>query len=296
MKLALGTVQFGVDYGLTNHGGRTGADEAARILAAARAAGIGLLDTAALYGCAEQVLGQSGVAGTGWRIVTKTIQFKRDSLGDADVDACRQALEASFERLGAGSVYGVLVHHAPDLLAGGGERLWALLQEFKQQGRIAKIGVSAYDGATTAQVLDRFEIDLVQLPMNVLDQRLWSDGTLARLKRCGVEVHVRSAFLQGLLLGDAATLPPYFAPLLMQLAAFGRAAQEAGMSRAGLALAWLRDNPEVDQIVIGVNNERQLHDSVRAYHELLPPDFDFSTLRCNDPALVDPSRWPPRTN
>lgn len=296
MKLALGTVQFGIDYGLTNHSGRTEPEEALRILDAAREAGIGLLDTASLYGCAEQVLGQCGATDAGWRIVTKTIQFKQDSIGAADAHACRQALEASFRQLRAASVYGVLVHHAPDLLAPGGERIWEILRQFQQQGRISRIGVSAYDGAVLARVLDRYEIGLVQLPMNVLDQRLQADGTLAQLKQRGVEVHVRSAFLQGLLLSEPSTLPPFFAPLQARLAAFGRAAQDTGMSRAGLALAWLRANPCVDQIVIGVNHAGQLHDSVRAYHESLPPDVDFSAFRCDDAALVDPSRWPPRTN
>lgn len=296
MKLALGTVQFGIDYGLTNHGGRTEPDEARRILDAARAAGIGLLDTAALYGCAEQVLGQCGAADAGWRIVTKTIQFKQDSIGAADADACKQALQSSFTQLRAPSVYGVLVHHAPDLLVPGGERIWEILRQFQQQGRISRIGVSAYDGAVLARVLERYEIDLVQLPMNVLDRRLQADGTLAQLKQRGVEVHVRSAFLQGLLLSEPTTLSPYFAPLQARLAAFGRAAHDAGMSRAGLALAWLRANPCVDQIVMGVNNADQLRDSVRAYHEQLPADVDLSPLRCDDAALVDPSRWPPRTN
>jgi aryl-alcohol dehydrogenase-like predicted oxidoreductase len=294
MKLALGTVQFGLDYGVTNHGGRTDADEAARILDSARAAGIDLLDTASLYGCSEQVLGECGVAAHGWRVVTKTLQFKGEGVGPAQVHLFADALEASFAKLGTQRLYAVLVHHAPDLLAAGGALLYARLQQLKQEGRIAKIGFSAYDGATIEQVLARYPVDLVQLPMNVLDQRLPASGALERLQRHGVEVHVRSAFLQGLLVGPADALPPHLEPLAARLARFGEVAAQAGMSRAGLALAYLRQMPQVSQIVLGVNSEAQLQQCVRAYHEPQPQGVDFSLFRCDDSALVDPSRWPPK--
>lgn len=296
MKLALGTVQFGLDYGVTNHAGRTDAQEAARILAHARQAGIGLLDTASLYGCSEQVLGECGVAGRGWRVVTKTLQFKGEGAGAAQVEAFGAALEASFAKLRTAQVYGVLVHHAPDLLAEGGDLLYARLQQLKQEGRIAKIGFSAYDGATIEQVLARYPVDLVQLPMNVLDQRLPASGALELLQRHGVEVHVRSAFLQGLLVGDLAALPPHLAPLAPRLARFSAVAEGAGMSRAGLALAYLRQMPQVGQIVLGVNSEAQLQQCVRAYHEPQPQGVDFTELRCDDGALIDPSRWPPKAS
>lgn len=296
IKLALGTVQFGLDYGVTNHAGRTDAAEAARILACARQAGLDLLDTASLYGCSEQVLGQCAVAEHGWRVVTKTLQFKGEGVGPAQVAAFGDALEASFAKLRAARVYGVLVHHAPDLLAEGGELLYARLQQLKQQGRIAKIGFSAYDGATIERVLARYPVDLVQLPMNVLDQRLPSSGALDSLQRHGVEVHVRSAFLQGLLVGELDGLPPHLAPLAPRLARFAEVAKTAGMSRAGLALAYLRQMPQVGQIVLGVNSEAQLQQCVRAYHEPQPQGVDFSQFRCDDSALIDPSRWPPKAS
>lgn len=86
------------------------------------------------------------------------------------------------------------MHRADDLFVPGGERLMAALTDLKQQGLVAKIGVSVYNAEQIDQVLDRFAIDLVQLPISVLDQRLLRSGHLRKLKSAGVEVHARSVF------------------------------------------------------------------------------------------------------
>jgi aryl-alcohol dehydrogenase-like predicted oxidoreductase len=216
MQLGLGTVQFGGDYGVSNPGGRTPPDEVARILALAEREDIGLLDTAALYGDSEAVLGGALRRGHKFRIVSKTLKFDAARISQADASALRAGFENSLRRLRQDRLYGLLVHAAADLLRPGGELLWAALNELKREGLVEKIGVSVYTGEDIEAILLRFRPDLVQLPLSVLDQRLIAGGQLARLKAQAVEIHARSIFLQGLLLMEDAELPSTVAQRLLR--------------------------------------------------------------------------------
>jgi aryl-alcohol dehydrogenase-like predicted oxidoreductase len=291
MKLGLGTVQFGLDYGISNRDGRTPPAEVGRILALAGENGIDLLDTAAQYGEAEEAIGRCLAPNAPLRIVTKTPSFRTAAIGAADADGLEETLRRSLARLGRPAVYGLLIHHCDDLFADGGGRLLARMEQLKGQGLVAKIGISAYSPAQVDRALERFPLDLVQAPFSAFDQRLLQGGQLERLARRGVEFHARSVFLQGLLLIEPADLPPPFAPWRPQLLAFRRAASAAGLSPQALALRFVVDQPLVARAVCGVNDARQLAELLAACRGDLPlPSLDGFAM--DDPALLDPSRWP----
>src|SRR5262249_17350751 len=157
------------------------------------------IDTAPLYGGSEESLGRALRAGDAFAIVTKTPWFGPGGV-PANAEALTSAFQASLDRLRQERVYGLLVHRASDLLGPEGDDLFEAMRRLKQLGRVAKIGVSIYDARELEGVLARHQPDLVQLPLNVLDQRLLAGGQITRLKSAGVEIHARSAFLQGLLL------------------------------------------------------------------------------------------------
>gem|GEM_PF-2061768 len=188
MKLGLGTVQFGQAYGVSNTGGQVAPDEAARILAQAAQAGVAVLDTAANYGTAEDVLEKLDTKP--FRLVTKTISVKQG------VPAVVARARQSAERLKADTL---LVHAAADLKD---DALWPALQALKAEGVFRKIGISVYVADDPLAVAQTFRPDVMQLPFSVLDQRLLKSGALMRLKDLGVEIHARSIFLQGLLFLD----------------------------------------------------------------------------------------------
>jgi len=208
MKLALGTVQFGLDYGITNQDGQVSLDEAKNILDFAKDNGINTLDTAPAYGNSEKILGQ--ISTENFKVVTKTRHFDSLEINNSDVKLLSSDFYHSLEYLRQDSVYGVLVHNADDLLKFGSEKLFKQLQELKQAEKIVKIGVSVYDHSQLQAILDNFDIDLVQLPFNILDRRMIDGGTFAKLQEKDIEVHARSVFLQGLLLMSEQNRPEKF--------------------------------------------------------------------------------------
>ena len=290
-KLGLGTVQFGLAYGVTNERGQVPATEVGAILAAALAAGIDLVDTAAAYGDSESVLGPALESHAGVRIVSKLPALVADRIGPAEIEQCRAALQRSLAQLRRHSIYGLLLHQPDDLRKPGAERLVALLEELKGAGTVARIGISAYDRAQIELALDRFPLDAVQVPINLLDQRLLQDGTLARLRHRNVEVHARSAFLQGALLAEPSALPAHFAPHRDRLSAVGRAAERAGLSRLALCLRFVLDQPVIDRVIVGVTGLGELQQILAAATDVTPLPEGLASLASDDPGLVNPVLW-----
>ena len=299
MKLGLGTVAFGLDYGVANRDGQVAADEVARILALAAEADIRVIDTAHLYGDSERVIGQARPASARFRLVTKTPRFGGATVTAADADALERAADGSRRALGCDRLAGLLLHHAPDALAPGSELLFDRMSELKVRGSVEKIGVSVYNPEQLDRVLDRHpgRVDLVQLPFSVLDQRLAQSPSLRRrLRDEKVEVHVRSVFLQGLLLLAPAALSPYFDSWRASLATWQRLADEARLSTLALALRFALDAPFVDAVVVGACSRTQLSEILEAARTTapLPRPGALAALAVNDEALINPSRWPSR--
>ena len=290
MQLGLGTVQFGSDYGVSNPGGRTPPDEVARILAFAEHEGIGLLDTAALYGDSEAVLGAALRRGHPFRIVSKTIKFDAERISATNVSDLRAGFEDSLHRLRQNRLYGLLVHSVADLLRPGGDLLWAALNELKRERLVEKIGVSVYTGRDIESVLARFRPDLVQLPLNVLDQRLLAGGQLARLKAKDIEVHARSIFLQGLLLMEDAPVPSALARFRPRLERVWQACRRAAVSPLALSLAFVKSVAAVDAAIVGVAAAAQLAQIVTALRSTIGI-ADFTAFACDEEQLLNPSLW-----
>ena len=286
--LALGTAQFGLRYGVAAPDYQVPESEACALLDLAHRSGISMLDTAPAYGESEAILGRCLAARKApFQIVTKT-------LPRSDADSAGPRFAASLARLGCRSVHGLLVHHAGDLLCPEGERLFAFLAERRARGEALKIGVAVYTRAEAEAVLERYRLDIVQLPVSVFDQRLEADGTLAAIKRMGVEIHARSVFLQGLALMDPEGVPPALASARPLIARFRAALARQGVSPVAGALAYVCRLAEVDRIVVGVHSAGQLMECVTALRTP-PPRVDFSGFACTDERVVDPRRWTPAT-
>jgi aryl-alcohol dehydrogenase-like predicted oxidoreductase len=292
-KLGLGTVQFGLDYGVTNRRGKVSQADAERIVAQALAAGVGVFDTAAVYGDSESILG-SALAGAEARIVTKLPNIRDDAITVPVIDQLRRTFDLSLARLKCTHVYGLLLHNGGNLSKPGAERLVRLLEDFRSGGRCQKIGVSAYDSAEISAAGKALPLDLVQVPANLLDQRLLRTGMLAELHAAGCEIHARSAFLQGLLIGTSAA-PAYFDRFGPQLQRVRVTANGAGISVLELALRFLIGRSEIDHVIFGVTSVEELSAILAAAR--MPADLPagLENLACDDPALINPSLWPGAT-
>lgn len=291
MKLALGTVQFGLPYGVTNTTGQVAEDEVVRILRRARELGVDVLDTAAAYGQSEAVLGRCGDAARTFRLFTKTLPAGEVAVDADTIRRVVQGVRDSLRNLGVDRLDGLLVHHAGDLLSEGGQALYAALQELKTDGLIERLGVSVYSAEEASTVTQRFAIDVMQLPLNVLDQSFVSSGELRRLTEQGVEIHTRSAFLQGVLLAEQ--LPMFLQDLGPGFACFQSICAQAGLSQLEGSLAFLRQQAAIDQVVVGVLSREQLDEIAVAWERSAGcPQLDFSACDMAPSAAATPSNWP----
>lgn len=279
-----------MSYGISNNAGKTSQEEVGSILADAASYGVRVIDTASLYGNSETVLGRSLPSNSEFHIVTKTPQFAGQVLGESDAQHLEDTLRSSLSKLGRSSVYGLLIHRSSDILLPGGNLLVDRLLKLKQYGLVSKVGVSVYSGLQIDQVLERFPIDLIQLPINVLDQRLLQSGHLQILKRAGVEIHARSAFLQGLLLMEQQEVPEYFDGVREHLESLRLFMRERGLSPLQAALGFVSGIPEIDQVICGVNNARQLGEIIEAAR--VKVDFrKFAEYAIADEGIVNPALW-----
>jgi aryl-alcohol dehydrogenase-like predicted oxidoreductase len=284
MKLALGTVQFGLSYGIANKAGRVSEHAVADIINIARAADIKILDTAAAYGDSEKVLGINGVED--FNVISK-LPPRLDHNEDMErwvVDS----IKSSLANLGCRRLYGVLMHRPLDLLEVGGSRIWQALVEIREAGLVDKIGASVY-GPDDLDSLEGFDFDLVQAPMNILDRRLKNSGWLERLHSKGTEVHVRSAFLQGLLLMPKTVRPRYFDAWSNLLADYDDWVEQQELTPLEACMGFLNGIPELDHVVIGVDSVGQLEEILSASDgiELSVP----RSIQSDDVNLINPSLW-----
>ncbi|MBK0403776.1 aldo/keto reductase [Adhaeribacter sp. BT258] len=257
-KLAIGTVQFGLNYGISNQSGQSSFEAVCEILKEAQNLGIDTLDTAAAYGNSETILGEALTrTGTQFTIVTK-VSGQEESL--------QKTVGNSLEKLKTTTVYGCLFHdynswkQQPQLLDE--------LQNLKAEGKIHKLGFSLYYPQQAEELLEKnVPFDLVQVPYSLFDQRF--ETVFKKLKKVGVEIHTRSVFLQGLFFLGPGKTNPYFQEILPQIAAVKAFAAQQNIPLNLLLLGFAALNLNIDKVVIGVENTSQLKQNA-AFVKYLP--------------------------
>ena len=292
-QLCLGTAQFGLAYGITNTTGQVSEAEVAQLLVQAQDAGIRYLDTAQAYGSAEMVLGRQLPASNCFKIISKLPAQPQPLFGSRDADDWEQNFLASCKRLGVQGLDALLLHSPADLLKPGAHYLEDWLLSLRERGLVQRLGVSIYT-ADDLQGVNPGLLDLVQLPLSLLDQRLLQDGTLARLRALGTAVHARSIYLQGLLITPAEKWPPWVPPeVRAHQHALEALAQEEGCQLIDLALGFARDQEALEAVVIGVCCKSELAQLNAAWSATTPlPRIEWGSWALNDQIFLDPRRWP----
>ncbi len=272
-RLALGSAQFGLPYGISNENGIVPPELLSEILIYCQRVGISVVDTAAAYGDAERNLGKQGV--DDFKVVSKFY-------GVSNQLEFESRLKETLKNLRLKQLYGYLAHRPTELIENVWQ--WDLLLKKKEEGQVGKIGYSLNFPDELHRLLDRgFTPDLVQLPFNYLDRRFEED--IRSLKELDVEVHARSAFMQGLFFSEPNSLPAFFDPVKPFLTMF----QEDTASLVGTLLKFVLENKSIDKVVIGVETPQHLQEIVESI-----PIARSSTLPI--PSLSDrilsPVNWP----
>ncbi len=262
-KLVLGTVQFGMKYGLNNTHGQPTTDESFAILDAALAAGIDTFDTAWAYGTAEDVLGAwlsaRGLAGK-VKVISKMKPHAVNDYPDGTkaIDVVRMELEKSLKRLHVESLDGYLFHSPHYIYL---SHMVKGLQKAREAGMVKNIGVSIYDEPEALQAAE-LGVDYVQVPYNAFDQRLDATDFFDLAKKNNVTVFARSPFLQGLLLMPPSELPEHLSYIRPYLEQFIEIIKRYNLSPTESSLLFVNAHCRADYIVFGVETLSQLKEDI----------------------------------
>ena len=285
-ELILGTVQFGLNYGVTNATGALDDKTVREMLKASRDLGVYGFDTAADYGNSQVRLGELWLSPEPPRYITKFSLEPNGVTPDPENLYLNSMRDLNVDRLA-----GVLFHKLADL---SDERCVAavkVLRSARDQGVVERAGVSAYSMEDVRLARSVFpDMNLIQIPANILDSSLLDSEELAELRSEGCHIHVRSVFLQGLLLASPEKLPDFFKPLAPVLRIIRDEADVRDVSVLELVLQTMKVNPKLDAVVLGATSVSELTEIASAWNSTLPPinleipDFPLE--------LLDPRRWP----
>lgn len=284
-KLILGTVQFGIDYGVNNPNGKPNEIEVEKILMHAYEAGIRCLDTAEAYGSAHQIIGNfhSKHPGIRFEIITKIPANFNGSLSEK--------IESYLKELNVDSLKSFLFHSFETYRKNKHEIL--NLNFLKTKGQIEAIGVSAYTNLQIEEILQDELIDVIQLPFNLLDNMNLRGEILHRINEKGKTVHTRSAFLQGLFFVGPGSENKIANALKPELNYLQNLISRNNIAMQKLALNYCLQQPLIQNVLIGVDNLDQLNQNlVDASYSLSSSLIqEIDEIWVKDINLLNPSLW-----
>ena len=285
-KLSLGSAQFGLDYGIANQSGKTKFKEVKKILKLAKKSKIDLIDTAISYGDSEKVIGDIGE--TDFKFISKLPIIPKNCL---DIYSWVQKnVRNSLKQLSTNSLYGLLVHNSNDLLGPSSKELINALNNIKFDGLVKKIGISIYDPSECEKILYLNKFDIVQAPLNIIDRRLVDSGLLSKLHSQNIEIHTRSVFLQGLLLMSREEIPKNLNRWSKIWDKWSSELKRNKLDAIEACLLYPLSIPEINHVIIGVNNASQLNDII-IKSKSQRPQADLSFMISNDQMLINPTNW-----
>ena len=267
MKLCLGTVQFGLDYGIAG-ASKPDIESSIKILNYAFEHGIKDFDTACAYGTAELVVGEFlkrlGERASEIKITTKSKPNCLEGVDKKDyLSVFETSLDESLERLNLKQIECFMIHTADYVF--NKDAIESLIK-LKQTGKAKKVGISVYTPEQALEALKYEELDDIQLPYNIADNRLEKNMFFENKKN--KSIYCRSAFLQGLLLMKTEDIPEKFTKMKEIMKEIDKLCEIDNFSKLDLCLSYLNKNENVDYMVFGVDNQPQLEEILNANFDL----------------------------
>ena len=295
MELCLGTVQFGMDYGIKGQK-QPSLEHAVEMLEYATQNGIDTIDTANAYGTAEDVVGtfleKKTVSRDKLFIISK---FKPNLLDEVKQDeyyrVMRENLENTLSRLHTDYLDSYLLHSARYVF---NDEIIDTLNRMKQDGLVRRVGVSIYEPEEAMKCIDRPNVEFMQLPYSIFDQRMEKAGVFEYAKKDNIQIHSRSAFIQGLILMDENEVPAFLSKAKPIVRKINVLCQRHGLSRISLAMNYVKQQSRISHLVFGVDNINQLIENIQIFREDIPTDIiediakEFTDIEAD---IVMPSLW-----
>ena len=292
-RICIGTAQFGLPYGITNSHGQVQEDQVKNILLYALKNNINLLDTAHNYGNAEQAFGRNMPPLHNFHIISKLkSQQHKEYFTREDAIGWDRMFQNTCTHLQVKRLGSFLLHSPHDLWKNGSQYLIDWLLGLKKRGLVERIGISIYSSEDLVDIDNRI-LDLVQLPLSLFDQRLIKDGTINDLNSRGIAIHARSIYLQGLLITNASEWPHWVpSHILNHHRLLQKLSREKNCNLIDLAIAFVRHQPELEAIVLGLCNTQQFKELISTFSHPSPWLKDeWQSWALDDQDFLDPRRW-----
>ena len=289
-KLMLGTVQFGLNYGIANTAGKPSYETARDIIQAAYESGVNCLDTAAGYGDSEVVLGRALAElklKDKMHVISKVPGISQQNISERDAERfIVESVENSLARLGIQRLAACLFHVEQDI------RHIGILQRLEKKGLIGGAGISLDTNQYCKDVIAA-GIKYVQLPYNVLDKRF--DEFFPLAQKSGIAVFTRSVYLQGLLLMPEDKIRESLQEVIPVRRRLACLAAEAGMDISELCMRFVLSNPAITSVLTGVDNIEQLRQNLQLMGKAALPAALYREAKAAVPLLeekiIRPSLW-----
>lgn len=284
LEIVLGTATFQDRYGISSAQVSRSRNNHKELLESAAKLGIKFIDSAPSYGDAEKIIGEASETGSRFQIYTKYSGFN-----DYEISKVWNSVKTSLENLKIETFAGFYFHNILEMAKLHRLELSDFVDEIRELGIASKVGISVYTEEDIQRAIEIFpSLDLLQVPENILDRRLVNSKLLQGLHEEGVEIHVRSVFLQGLLLMPESSIPTYLTdvrPLILELSNYAR---ERELSVLDLCINYIQGLPWSDKMIVGCISEKQLIEicnfkNFELDYENLPNTFNSS--------LIDPRFW-----
>lgn len=287
-KIILGTVQFGLNYGINNSLGKPSQEVVNSILDEAWNNNIRILDSAEAYGTSHEAIGQYHQNSSRKFEVVSKYHSSRSDLSSNIHDRVLQNISV----LGVDHLYGYMFHNFNDY-KNLKDQLFPEFLRLKKNGVIKKIGVSVYTNDELQAVLEDDQIELIQLPFNLLDNISLRGDLLKLAKAKKKEIHTRSVFLQGLFFKDIKTLTNKLTALKPYLQNIQHISKKAEMPINELALNYVLHQSLIDGVLIGVDTVEQLQNNLQLTGSVLDTEIvsDINAIAVKEKELLNPANW-----
>jgi hypothetical protein len=282
-RIVLGGAQLGLPYGILNGGETLSREEVARILDTAVDHGIDSIDTAIAYGQSESIIGETSQ--NRFNIISKLPPLPVDISNVSEW--VHSQVQGSLSRLKCTSLDALLLHRPQDLTGAQGVELYAAIKSLMAEKMIDRFGVSIYSPDDLEGIIDTFEIHVVQAPLNVFDRRIL--GVTDQLSALNIEVHVRSVFLQGVLIASPQDRPHRFEPWSEHFALFDEWVRSSGVSAMACCMGFALQQPGIAKLVIGTTSAESLDEIMNSIPNSV---LEVPThLQSSVEQLIDPRIW-----
>lgn len=287
-KIIIGGAQLGTSYGISNIKKQTIANSK-KLIDLCIKKDIKIIDTAIEYKTNYKIINYISKKKK-FKIITKLPHRQKKQNLKKYIKELENIILNYLSQYNIKKFEVLLVHRAEDLLRLNGDLIYKKINDFKNKNLTKKIGISVYDANSCIDILNKFDFDVVQLPINIFNNSFLTSKILDKIKKKNIEIHARSLFFQGLIFIDPNNLNSYFNKVKEKFFEFDKDCNHSKIEKIKQCIYFIEQIPQIDKYIIGFNNNIQLQEFLNINFQknnLL----NFKKYIINESKFINPSKW-----